>query len=121
MKYNYKYKYFEEEEDFILTPKTKDKNSQKEQDENEDPYDNIKSSYRTSICIMNPEKKRQQEEYQIRRKDIEIDRIRLIITKKALFDLPEDVVDKIVRMAGFYIPTVLCWGRNHKNKNCLTT
>ena len=110
MKNNYKYKYFEQEDDIILIPKTKNKTLQKEQDENNDLYDNVGSKNRVSKCIMNFEKKREQEEYQLRRKEMELDRMCIIVIKEELSILPNDIIDKILRMSGFYIPTVLCWG-----------
>lgn len=110
-----KFKYLEDEDDIILTPRSNVKNTQKERDENFDPYDDYIPSYRGSICVMNPKKKIEQAEYQIRRQEMELDRERLVAAKKVLSAFPNDIIDKILRMAGFYIPTAICWG-NYKNK-----
>ena len=115
MKINYKYK--DDEDDFVLSPRVA---RCKQKEEEYEPWwahwdeGAVLSTKRYLSCVMNPRKKIEQEEYQVRRKEMEESMASCAVAKQVLSSLPDDIIDVILRRAGFHIPTALCFGTMKK-------
>lgn len=94
-----------EEDDFIVEPRNKSKKNK----EDDDWYPYEDEIIYKPMLMMAPQKKRNLEDYNFRRKKYENEQKVQAIMKKHLENecIPRDVIDEIFTKAGFYIPRVL--------------
>lgn len=101
-----------EEEDFVLEPRS-NKNKQDREEDDWYPFEVRMHTYKP-LPMMEYRKKRAVEEYNIRRKQFEVEQKAQHEARKALenADIPRDVIDEILVRAGFYIPRALVFRKD---------